>query len=63
MFYWALVYTFLSLTVYPVLLFLLFAVVLLVSLVVHFGLRSAVDALRLDAISRSPINSLFSTTL
>ena len=63
MFYSCLIYTVLSVAVYPKLLFLLAANLLFIFLILKFAMRSCIEALRLDAISRSPINSLFSATL
>ena len=63
MFYSYVVYAFLSLAVYPFLILVLLLALLLMYLVTKFALRTSVDALRFDAISRSPINSYFSASL
>ena len=63
MFYSCLVFVVLTLAVYPFLLLLLLFALLLMFLVAKFAIRTTIDALRLDAISRSPINSFFSATL
>ena len=63
MFYSFLVFTCLSISVYPSLLFVLLASIIVVYLILKFATGAATDALRHDAISRSPINSLFSATL
>ena len=63
MFYSYLVFSFLSLLVYPYLILVLVIAFLLMYLVMNFTLRTSVDALRYDAISRSPINSYFSASL
>ena len=55
MFYASLIFIILSLTVYPFL-FLILSL-LLIYLVIKFAMRTSVRALRLDAVSRSPINS------
>ena len=48
---------------YPVLLFVLPLAIVVVILTVKFSMASSTESLRLDAMSRSPVNSLFSTTL
>lgn len=63
MFYFCLVYSFLTLIVYPLLIIVIIVASLLILLIVKFAMRTSVEALRHDAISRSPINSLFSATL
>ena len=63
MFYACLIYTVLSVAVYPYLLLVFALNVLLIFIILKFAMRSAIEALRHDAISRSPINSLFSATL
>ena len=48
---------------YPYLFFLLPFVLLLFVLLLKFALVASVESIRQDALSRSPINSLFSSTL
>ena len=57
------VYALLSLMVYPFLIPLLLLAFALMCLVTKFALQAAIDSLRYDAISRSPINSYFSASL
>ena len=57
------VYALLSLMVYPFLITLLLLAFALMCLVTKFALQAAIDSLRYDAISRSPINSYFSASL
>lgn len=63
MLYSTITYSLLSMSVYPLLLLLMIGVFICIALILHFAMKNSVDALRLDAISRAPINSLFSTTL
>ena len=48
---------------YPKLLFALPFAVVYVILALKFSMAASTESLRLDAMSRSPVNSLFSTTL
>ena len=48
---------------YPKLLIALPFAVVFVFLVLKFSMGASTEALRMDAMSRSPVNSLFSTTL
>ena len=59
MFYSCLVFSALSLSVYPYLFVVLLGGLGLMLLIVKFAMRTSTDALRYDAISRSPINSYF----
>ena len=63
MLYWTVTYSFLSLTVYPLPLVILGVVICLDVVFVGLVMGTAAEALRLDAISRSPTNSLFSSTI
>ena len=49
--------------VFPSLFFALPFAIFLIALLVKFSAVASVQSLRHDAISRSPVNSLFSTTL
>ena len=53
----------LVLLVYPSLALVVIVALVLIYLTFKFVVRTSTDSLRHDSISRSPINSLFSTTL
>lgn len=63
MLYSCLVFAFISLLVYPFLLLILLASLIIVMLLLKFAVKTSVDALRHDAITRSPINSLYTSSL
>ena len=53
----------LVLLVYPSLALVVLVALVMIFFIYKFVVRTSTDSLRHDAISRSPINSLFSTTL
>ena len=61
--YACLIFTILTLLVYPSLLLILLFAFLLMYLVIRFSLKTSVDALRYDGITRSPINSYYTASL
>ena len=63
MLYSSLIFAFISLVVYPFLLLILLASLIIVMLVLKFRVKTSVDALLHGAISRSPVNSLFASSL
>ena len=63
MVYGGLIFTVLTLVVYPPLFLVLLFAFFLMYLVIHFSLKTSVDALRYDAITRSPINSYYTASL
>ena len=63
MIYSCLIYTFLSLAVYPSLIVLLIFALFLMTVVSRFAMKTSVDCLRYNAISRSPINSYYASSL
>ena len=63
MLYSCVIYAVVILVVYPAMMGVLLVAILIIVLVLNFAMRTSIDSLRHDAISRSPINSLFSTTL
>ena len=63
MLYWCVIYAVIILVVYPSMMGVLPVAILIIVLVLKFAMRTYIDSLRHDTITRSPINSLFSTTL